>query len=125
MHENPATPLSLSLEGKLHLGTKADHLDVEGNTIHRHTWYRCQMLDVQSWYSKNFSMFGPSVFSYVSFQIVESHFQARERKGHPKVSGSKYLNPQNCKDFLCVDENKTKLLNFFSQLAIRLAIVER
>ena len=126
MHENQAAPPSLSLGGKLRLGTKADLLDCLGVEEIQSTGspaVDAKLLDgassshAQSWHSKNFSrIFRPSVSSLclksannshesgysvgcIYSRYRERHYQEKERKGHPKASGSKFSNPEKLERF--------------------------
>ena len=120
MHENQAAPASLSLGGKLRLGTKADLLDCLGVEEVQSTCSpavdaklhdgaaEIHMLNPGT--ARTFQEYSDLVFlPYVSNQLttamrvdidvyipdsVKGTIRKKRGKGHPKASGSKYSNPE-------------------------------
>ena len=151
-HENQAAPPSLSLGGKIRLGTKADLLnclELEGkhstNTPVVDAKFFdgaavVQMLNPKT--AKTFQEYADVVFSsYISDQLATARRvdivwdvyitnslkgATRQKRGkgiRRRVSPTTML-PKNWRDFLRVDEYKTELFKFLSQQVIRLPIEE-
>ena len=152
MHENQSAPPSLSQGGKIRLGTKADLLRClelenfwETNTPVVNAKFfdgaaLVQMLRPGT--AKTFQDYADAVFTpYVSSQlesverldIVWDVYAAdslktttRQKRGkgvRRRVAPSTAI-PQNRKDFLRVDENKSELFGFLSQHVTSLSTVE-
>ena len=152
MHENQATPPSLSLGGKLRLGNKADLLSCLGLEEVQSTCtlaVDAKLLDgaaviqmLNRGTAQTFQQYSDLVFlPYISNQLTTARRvdivwdvyipdslkgSTREKRGkgvRRRVAPSTQI-PKNWKDFLRVDENKTELFKFLSQQAIHLPIDE-
>ena len=151
-HENQAVPPSLSVGGKLRIGTKADLLrclPLEENQSSRAPIADVKLLDgaavvqmLNPKTAKTFQeyadiVFAPYVFSqlataqrvdivwdrYIQDSLKSTTRQKRGKGIRRHVAPTTVL-PKNWMEFLRVDENKTELFKFLSQQMIQLPIEE-
>ena len=145
-HENQATPPSLSVGGKLRLGTKADLLDcleLEKKQSTNTPVVNAKLFDgaavvqmLNPGTAKTFQEYADTVFLlYISHHLAAAQRVdivwdvyipdslkdvTRQKRGkgiRRRVSPTTLL-PQNWKDFLHVNENKTELFKFLAQQVI-------
>ena len=142
-HENQAAPPSLSVGGKLRLGTKADLLhclDLEEKQSVNAPIVDVKLFDgaaivqmLKPGTAKTFQEYADMVFvSYMSTQLataqrvdivwdvyipdsLKSTTRQKRGKGMRRRVAPSTLLPKNWKDFLRLDENKTELFHFLSQ----------
>lgn len=147
-HENQAAPPSLSVGGKIRLGTKADLLhclELEEKQSANTPVVDVKLLDgaaivqmLNPGMARTFQEYADQVFtSYVSTQLattqrvdvvwdvyipdsLKSTTRQKRGKGIRRRVAPTTVLPKNWSDFLRVDDNKTELFKFLSQQVMQL-----